>query len=104
MTADHWVRRFVRSGGCICCDTLVCEELTLLAHQLWADVCKHALGGVSFILCGDFSQFPACCETHVGAPVPEGALEQSHMIRDLTGGNRLTLIENRRSDETFFKF
>ena len=83
VTADHYVRRHVRSGGCVNCDVLVCEEITQMEHQLWADVCKLALGGVSFILSGDHSQFPACCETHVGTPIPEGALEQSHMIRDL---------------------
>ena len=83
VTADHYVRRHVRSGGCVKCDVLVCEEITQMEHQLWADFCKLALGGVSFILCGDFEQFGACCETHMGAPVPEGALERSHMILDL---------------------
>ena len=76
----------------------------MLEHQLWADFCKLALGGVSFILCGDFSQFPACCESHLGKGVPEGALEQSHMIRDLSGGNRLTLLENKRSDQILYDF
>ena len=76
----------------------------MIEHQLWADVCKLALGGVAFVLCGDFSQFPACCECHVGCIVPEGALEQSHMIRDLSGGNILTLTENRRSDQILFDF
>ena len=99
VTADHWVRRYVRSGGCMTCDFLVCEEITQTEHQLWADVCKLGLGGVSFILCGDFAQFPACCESHVGTPIPEGAVEQSHMIRDLSNSNRLTLRENKRSDQ-----
>ena len=76
----------------------------MIEHQLWADVCKLALGGVAFVLCGDFSQFPACCECHVGRIVPEGALGQSHMIRDLSGGNILTLTENRRSDQILFDF
>jgi len=78
--------------------------LSQLEHQLFADVCKLALGDVSFVVAGDFSQFGACCETHAGAPVPEGALEQSHMIRDLAGGNRLTLLENKRSDSILFDF
>ena len=102
MTADHFVRRNIRSGGCVNCDVLICEEITQLEHQLWADFCKLALSGVSFILCGDFAQFGACCETHMGARVPEGALEQSHMILDLSRGNRLTLTENGRSDHIVF--
>ena len=75
-----------------------------MEHQLWSDVSKLALGGVAFILCGDFSQFPACCESHVGCTIPEGALEQSYMIRDLSGGNRLILTENKRSDQILFDF
>jgi len=104
VTADHYVRRNIRSGGCVNCDVLICEEITQLEHQLWADFCKLALSGVSFILCGDFAQFSACCETHAGAVVPEGALERSHMITDLSGGNRLTLNENMRSDQILFVF
>ena len=104
MTADHYVRRHIRTGGGVSCDVLVCEELTQMEHQLWADVCKLALGGVKVILCGDFAQFLACCESHVGRSVPEGALEQSHMILDLSQGNRLTLTENRRSDQVLYDF
>ena len=104
VTADHYVRRHIRSGGCANCDILVCEEITQMEHQLWADVCKLALGGVSFILCGDFSQFSACCESHVGSLIPEGALERSDMIRDLANSNRLTLRGNKRSDQELFDF
>ena len=75
-----------------------------MEHQLWSDVSKLALGGVAVILVGDFSQFPACCESHVGCIVPEGSLEQSHMIRDLSGGNRLILTENKRSDQVLYDF
>ena len=38
----------------------------------------------------------------MGCSVPEGALEQSHMMRDLSGGNRLTLTENKRSDQILY--
>ena len=104
-TADHWVRKRVRAGGSVLIDTLVCEEVSQMEVQLWCDICKVSLAeNVSFILCGDFLQFPAVCESHAGCPVPEGALEHSHMIRDLSGGNRLTLRENKRSDPTLFDF
>ena len=73
--------------------------------QLWADIAKVSqMADVSFILCGDFLQFPAICEFWAGSSVPEGSLECSHMIRDLADGNRLTLTENKRSDEVLFNF
>lgn len=84
-TADHWVRQRVRTGGGVQCDVLVCEELTQMEDQHWADVCKFALADVAFILCGDFAQFPAVCEHWAGCSVPDGALERSHMVRDLAG-------------------
>ena len=49
-------------------------------------MCKFALAeGVGVILCGDFQQFSA---------VSDGMLENSDMIRDLTGTKRLTLTDN----------
>ena len=95
-TADHFVRQHVRSGGGLKASVLVCEELTQLDVQLWADIAKVSqMADVSFILCGDFLQFPAICEFWAGSSVPEGSLECSHMIRDLADGNRLTLTENK---------
>ena len=85
------------------CDVLVCEEITQMEVQPWADICKLALGGVSFILCGDFSQFPACCESHVGCPDPEGVLEQSHMVRGClvaTASHSARINEATRSSST----
>ena len=86
------------------CDVLVCEEITQMEAQLWADVCKFALSEVAFVLCSDFQQFSAICERWVGCPVAEGALEASNMIQDLAGGNRLTLHENQHSDQELFDF
>ena len=71
---------------------------------LWADIAKVSLmSGIAFILCGDFLQFPAVCEHWAGCAVPEGALERSHMLRDLVDGNRLTLTENKRSDQVLYQ-
>ena len=102
-TADRWVRR-IRSGGCVTCDVVCVDEITQVEVQLWASICKFALSGVAFILCGDFQQFSAICEHWAGCPVSEGSLEKSHMVRELAGSNRLTLTANRRSDQALFDF
>ena len=36
VTADHWVRRYVRAGRC-CCQTLVVEEVSQISCYLWND-------------------------------------------------------------------
>ena len=84
------------------CDVLVVEEITQLEVQLWADICKIALSDVSFVLCGDFGQFPAICQRWAGCSIDDSALENSDMIWDLAGSNRLTLTENKRSDQVLF--
>ena len=82
------------------CDVLVVEEITMMDVQLWADVCKLRLSQkVSCILSGDFAQSPAILEHWCGTTFAEGKLEESHMVRDLAGSNRLTLSVNRRNDE-----
>ena len=87
------------------CDVLVCEELTQLEAQLWADIAKVSqMADVSFILCGDYEQFHAICEHWAGSSVPEGSLERSHMVQDLARNNRLALTENKRSDQVLFDF
>ena len=63
-----------------------------------------SLADVAFVLCGDFAQFAAVCEHWAGCDVPDGALENSDMVRDLAGSNRLTLTVNKRSDPVLFKF
>jgi hypothetical protein len=99
-TADHFVRQFVRSGGSSKCTVPVCEELTQLDVQLWADIGKVSqMADVSFILCGDFLHFLAISEFWAGSSVPEGSLERSHMVQDLAGSKRLTPTENKRSEE-----
>ena len=87
------------------CDVLVVEEVSQIEVQLWADICKFSLAeGVSFILCGDWSQFQPIGEHWAGSIVPEGALEKSNMIKELVGSNRLTLKENKRSDQVLYNF
>lgn len=105
VTADQWVRQKIRNGGSVQCDVLVCEEITQMEVQLWADVCKFSLAeGVAFILCGDFNQFGAIAEHWAGGYVPAGALRNSDMLLDMCGSNRLTLLENKRSDQILYDF
>jgi hypothetical protein len=103
VTCDHWVRKHVRAGG-VHCHTLVVEELTQINVQLWGDLALCAFKGVSFVCSGDFGQFQPICEHWSGSPVREGMLEQSDMIYDMCGGNRLVLTENMRSDAKLFGF
>ena len=74
----------------------------------WRYICgatsDSVLSNVAFILCSDFKHFSAVCEHRAGCSVPEGALERSHMVQDVAGGNRLTLTENKRSDQVLFGF
>ncbi len=103
VTCDHWVRKHVRAGTCDC-EILVVEELSQVDCQLWADLALVRIKGVQFICCGDFAQFAAVAESWAGCPVQEGALQNSDMLSEMCGGNRLTLTENRRSDAKLFEF
>jgi hypothetical protein len=103
VTADHWVRKHVRAGG-VHCSVLVVEELTQIDVQLWADLALCRFKGVQMILCGDFGQFGPVCEHWAGCAVTEGALENSQMLHEMCGGNKLVLTENKRSDARLFDF
>ena len=72
--------------------------------QLWTDLSLIRMTGTQIICCGDFGQYQACAESWCGCPVVEGALENSHMLLEMCGGNRYTLVENKRSDAKLFDF
>ena len=82
VTADHWVRRHVRAG-CIQCNVLVVEEVSMVNIQIWADLSLVRFKGTQFICCGDFAQFQAVAESWAGSPVIEGALQRSQMLQDM---------------------
>ncbi|CAE8607610.1 unnamed protein product, partial [Polarella glacialis] len=103
VTADHWVRKHVRAGS-FSSQILVVEELSQVDVQLWGDLCLVSMKGTTNICCGDFGQFQAVSESWAGCPVQEGALERSDMLLDMCNGNRLTLTENKRSDQKLFGF
>ena len=72
-TADHWVRRNVRSGHCSA-TWLVIEELTQLDTPLWADIaCLSMNKKIRFLLLGDFRQLPGA-EGQPAAARPGGGL------------------------------
>ena len=101
VTADHWVRKYIRRGCCPC-QVLVCEEMSQLSCYLWNDIAKCQLAGCRSILLGDFKQFSAICDTWCGHPVPEGALQSSDLLYELSGGHRMELTVNMRSDAVLF--
>ena len=103
VTADHWVRKTVRCGR-LHAKTVVIEEISQISAYLWNDIAKAAMMGVRFILMGDFAQLDPVLDTWCGAIVPDGMLQRSDLLHELTRGMRLVLTENHRSDEALFAF
>ena len=102
-TADHWVRRNVRSGHCSA-TWLVIEELTQLDTPLWADIaCLSMNTSMRFLLLGDFRQLPAVLDSFAGAEVCR-ELKDSQLLHDLAGGWCHQLSERWRFDEGIFSF
>ncbi len=75
----------------------------MLNSHLWDEIAKAALVCPQFICLGDFKQFSACADTYAGSPV-NVSLEDSDLLRQLCGSQRLQLTGNRRSDPTLFAF
>ena len=103
-TADHWVRRNVRSGRCSA-TWLVIEELTQLDTPLWADIaCLSMNTSMRFLLLGDFRQLPAVLDSFAGAEVCR-ELKDSQLLHDLAGGGCChELSERWRFDEGVSSF
>ena len=102
-TADHWVRRNVRSGHCSA-TWLVIEEFTQLDTPLWADIaCLSMNKKIRFLLLGDFRQLPAVLDSFAGAEVCK-ELKDSQLLHDLAGGWCHELSERWRFDERIFEF
>ena len=102
-TADHWVRRNVRSGRCSA-TWLVIEELTQLDTPLWADIaCLSMNTSMRFLLLGDFRQLPAVLDSFAGAEVCR-ELKDSQLLHDLASAWCHELSERWRFDEGVFSF
>jgi hypothetical protein len=74
----------------------------MIGCQLWDEVSKASMIVPQWIVLGDFNQFGAINDTFCGvqAPSPQG----SDLLRELTGGHRLVMCENKRSDPELFAF
>ena len=100
-TADSFVRKHARGAHC---DTLIVEEMSMINIALWSYIALVRFKNIQIITVGDMQQFSPICDSWCGTTVDEKALENSDMLLELCQGNRLTLTENKRSDETLFKF
>jgi hypothetical protein len=83
---------------------LVVEECSQIDIQLWSYISLVRHSQTQVIVVGDMQQFGPICNTWCGTNVPENGLEDSDMLLEMCQGNRLTLTENKRSDDTLFMF
>ena len=102
-TADYFTRRFIRNGSTRC-NVLVIEEVTMIDVYLWCELGKLHFSGVQCILLGDFRQMPPINPRWSCSPLADDALQRSDLLYELSGGNRIELLINRRSDSTIFEF
>ena len=103
VTADFFARRRLLHGSLGATTTIWIDEISQVDVQLW-NAFNRVPEGIQFILSGDFNQFPALWNTFRGDTVHVEALERSAFLRDLCGGNRLTLREGHRSCMDLFEF
>ena len=97
VTADHWVRQHVINGTSSA-DCLWVDEIGQLDCELIAAINRLTFTGISFLLSGDFAQFPPIGNNWRGTPVGEDAFLKSNLLHTMAGGKRLVLTECRRSD------
>ena len=95
LTADRWANAFVRRGR-YPFDCVVIEEASMINSGLWDEIAKASMLVKQWVVLGDFNQFGAICDFHCGRPAPSP--EGSDLLRELTGGHRLVMTENKRSD------
>ena len=104
VTADHWVRRHVVHGAASC-SVLWIDEISQIDVGLLLQISKLTYSGsVSFILSGDWNQFPPIGNNFRGAPVGEDKVMRSNLLHTMCGGNRVTLTECRRSEAQLFDY
>jgi hypothetical protein len=99
-TADHFCHRYILHGSCRA-DTVVVEEVSMIDASIWAELGRLQFLRTQVICLGDFNQFPPIANQWRGTPVSDDAMEASAFLRELCP-HRLTLSENRRSDQRLF--
>jgi hypothetical protein len=103
-TADHWVRKHVLNGCCTA-DVIWVDEISQLDVGLLAQLNKLTYtSSVRWLLSGDFHQFPPVHDAWKGAPVQEGAFENSALLHRMAGGAVVTLTECKRSEAQLYAF
>jgi len=101
-TVDSFVWRHVREGA-TGADVIWVDQISMLDIGLLQDL-NHASfrkPPIQWILSGDFNQYAPFFQSFLGKPVVKN-FEESDLLHLLTGGNRLTLTQCRRSDEVLF--
>ena len=101
VTADHYARRHILNGSCNA-DTIWIDEISQLEHDLWCHLNK--LKERQWLLSGDFNQFAPIWNSYRGCEIKANSFENSRFLYILSGGNRLTLTECRRSEQDLFDF
>ena len=102
-TCDHWVIKHVKKGS-TSAHVIVVEEMSQLNAYLWNDLAKVAMKGAQWVLLGDWAQLDAVLDTWCGMAVKDGSLQNSDLMHELAGVQRLTLRTNRRLDSPLFDF
>ena len=103
VTADHYVRRRIIHGACKA-DAIWIDEIGQLGLELLAALNRLTYINVQLIMSGDFSQYAPIKDSWRGTLVPEDALATSRLLHTFAGGNRLRLVECKRSDRHLFDF
>ena len=101
-TCDHFAWKHVREGG-TGADVIWVDEVSMLDARLLDDL-NHASfrdPPIQWILSGDFNQYEPFFSTFCGRQVTK-SFNGSHLLREMTGGHRLTMTTCHRSDSFLF--
>jgi hypothetical protein len=104
-TIDSFVHRHVYNGTCARADVLWIDEISLASVRHWCAMGRFLWRQkpLAWLLSGDFHQFGPIEDTWKGTRMNDDhPLRDSGFLRELTGGHRLVLRENMRSDRRLF--
>ena len=104
MTCQRFINRHVKFGNLRGDMTIVLDERCQAGIGTWHELLAVSrLPKVQWLVMGDGNQFPPVNQTW-GGEVLTKTCEETAMLKHLCGGNRLTLIEGKRSCQTLFDF
>ena len=102
-TADYWIRRHIINGDCSA-DYIWIDEISQLDIELITALNRLTYTNVKFLISGDFNQFGPLGNSFRGASIAEDAFEKSNLLHRMAGGNKLTLMDCKRSNAELFNF